>query len=283
VNPLIVSWLTGPDGLGTRLRAVRDRAGIAGKDLAESAGWDPPRVSKLELGKQMPTADDVRTYVALCGGSPELLAELLDLQVQAQTEKLTFRQRSAHGQAPTQRTYNELVAASKVVRHFETVFVPGLIQVPDYARRVFVEQRQLHDLEVDDVEAAVAERLQRQQFVYDSAKRFEFLLAEPVLRWLVAPAPVMRAQLDRLLAAIGLANVEIGVVPLGVELTWTPQHSFQMYDDVAVVETFLGEVTYEGAAAGQFARAMELLWSEAVTGDDARRLILAAAEALPPT
>jgi transcriptional regulator with XRE-family HTH domain len=281
VNPLIVSWLTGPDGLGTRLRISRDLAGITGKDLAEAAGWDPPRVSKLELGRQLPTADDVRTYMRLCDGSPELLAELLDLQYQAQTEKLTFRERGANGQAQTQRTYNELVAASKTVRHFETVYVPGLLQVPDYARSVFAEQRRLHGLDVDDVDDAVAERLQRQQFVYDTSKRFEFLLAEPVLRWLIVPPTVLRAQLDRLLAAIGLPNVEIGIVPLGVQLEWTPQHSFQMYDDTAVIETFIGEVTYDGAEAGQLARAMQLMWSQAAAGEDARRLILAAIEALP--
>lgn len=280
MNPLIVSWLTGPEGLGTRLRGLRDRAGVSGKDLAARAGWDAPRVSKLELGKQLPTADDIRAYVEVCE-APELLDELLALQEEARTQRFTFKQRALHGQAAVQKSYTDLVRDSKLVRHFETVYIPGLLQVPDYARHVLEEQIRLHGHQVDDVDAAVADRLQRQQFLYDSGKRFEFILCEPVLRWLIVPAGVMHAQLDRLHAAMGMPNVQVGIVPLGVELEWTPQHSFQTYDDTAVSETFIGEVTYEGAEALEFARVMSLLWSEAVKGEEARRLIVAATNALP--
>lgn len=280
MNPMITSWLTSPDGLSTRLRTLRDDAGLTGKDLADAAGWDPPRVSKLELGKQLPTESDVRRYVDLCGAAAHL-DELLKLQLQAQSLKLTFKQRMANGQATVQRSYNDLVANSTVIREFDTAYVPGLLQVPDYARRVLAESHRLHELEIDDVEAAVGERMQRQRLLYDPSKRFEFLLAESVLRWLIVPPAAMRAQLDRLLGAIGLPNIKIGVLPFGVELKWTPQHSFQTYDDLALVETFFDEVAYEGADGAQFSRVMSLMWEEALSGDDARRLIVAAMSALP--
>jgi transcriptional regulator with XRE-family HTH domain len=281
VNPLVVSWLTGPDGLGTRLRIIRERAGLSGKELAERAGWDSPRVSKLELGRQTPTAHDIRLYVEECGAEPKLLDELLGLLGEVRVQRFSFVQRGKRGQVAIQQSHNELVAGASTLRHFGTVYVPGVLQVPDYIRRVLVESRRLHDLEVDDVEDALAERLQRQQTLYDRSKRFQLLLGESVLRWLLVPPDVMRAQLDRLLTAIGLPNVEIGVLPFGVELEWTPQQSFWIFDDVAVVEGFVGETAYEGAEAKQFLRAMELLWDQAAIGDDARRLILAAAEALP--
>ncbi|TYB36722.1 hypothetical protein FXF50_16905 [Micromonospora sp. AP08] len=97
---------------------------------------------------------------------------------------------------------------------------------------------ELHNLDIADVDAAVATRMQRQQLLYDTTKRFEFPLAT------------------------------------------TPQNSFQMYDDVAVVETFVGETTYRDDEAATYTRAIERLWEEAVTGEDARRLIVRAAQEL---
>ncbi|MFF5176622.1 Scr1 family TA system antitoxin-like transcriptional regulator [Micromonospora sp. NPDC000316] len=85
----------------------------------------------------------------------------------------------------------------RLIRHFETVYVPGLLQTADYARRILTEMVELHNLDIADVDAAVASRMQRQHLLYDTSKRFEFLLAEPVLRWLLCPAEVMRGQLDR--------------------------------------------------------------------------------------
>lgn len=280
MNPVVTSWLTGPDGLGTRLRAIRDRAGLSGKDLAERAGWDSPRVSKLELGRQVPTAEDLRVYVDACG-VPDQLDDLLGLLGEVRSQRFSFAQRGRRGQVEVQRTYSDLVAGATTIRHFGLVYMPGLLQVPDYIRRVLLESRRLHDIEVDDVEASVVERLQRQQLLYDRSKHFQLLIGESVLRWLLVPPSVMRAQLDRLHTVIGLPNVEIGVLPFGVELEWTPQQAFWLFGDVAIVEGFVGETLYEGDEAGQFSKVMDLLWAQAAVGDEARQLIHRAVDALP--
>ena len=72
------------------------------------------------------------------------------------------------------------------------MYVPSLLQTAQYARFPIAEGVVLHGARADEVDAAVSARLQRQQFLYDPSKRFEFLLAEPVLRWLVCTADVMR-------------------------------------------------------------------------------------------
>jgi len=158
--------------------------------------------------------------------------------------------------------------------------VPGLLQTAEYARHVLGEMVELHDLEVRDVDAAVATRMQRQQMLYDQSKRFEFLMAEPVLRWLLCPAGAMRGQLDRLQTVIGLPNVRFGIVPMGVPLRAAPQNSFQLYNDVAIVETFIGETTHQGDEAAAYQRALQRLWDDAASGEDARRLIIRAADQL---
>lgn len=282
MNRLVTSLLTGPDGLGTRLREIRERAGLSGKQFAEAVGWEPTRVSKLELGRQMPTTADLSAYVETTNYDALMLDALINQLAEVRSQRFTFAQRGEAGQAAIQKSYSDLIAEASVLRDFETAWVPGLLQVPEYARHVLVESQRLHEFEIDDVDAAVAERVQRQQQLYDTSKRFEMLITEPVLRWRVAPPAVLRAQLDGLLAAMDLPNVRFGIVPLDAELSWTPQQSFAMFDDVAIVEGFVGETTYEGDEAARFARVMELMWSEAVEGDEARRLIRSAAEALNP-
>lgn len=49
-----------------------------------------------------------------------------------------------------------------------------------------------------------------------------------------------------------------------------------MYDEAAIVEAFVGETTHRDKEATAYAEAMERLWKEAVTGEDARRLIVRA-------
>jgi len=277
-------WLTKPEGVATRLRALRVQAGLSGKDLADANGWAQSKVSRIENGQQMPSAEDIQAWGRTSNADEETVRDLLRKREEARVAHATFRGRMRRGQARVQKSYNDLVRASHLIRHFETVYVPGLLQVPEYARRVFTEMVSLHDLEIDDVDAAVEERLQRQQMLYDSSKRFEFLLAEPVLRWLLCPPAVMRAQLDRLQTVIGLERIRFGIVPMGAQLATTPQNSFQLYvgkDAVAVTETFIGETWHRGGEAEAYGRALDRQWKDAVEGERARELIVRAVQALP--
>jgi transcriptional regulator with XRE-family HTH domain len=275
------AWLVRPDGLADRLRALRVQAGLQAKDLAEAVGWYASKVSRIETGQQMPSPDDIRTWARACGADADTTESLLKILEEARAERTAWKRRMRRGQEAVQLDYNRLTAESTVIRYFETAWVPGFLQTVPYARAVFLEMVSLHDLDVKDIDAAVATRMQRQQLLYDPNKRFELLIAEPVLRWLLVPADVMRGQLDRLQTIIGAPNVRFGIIPMGVPLTTTPQHAFQMYDDLVIVEGFLGEQVHRGEDAAKYTQIMDRLWENAVTGDQARELLIAAARALP--
>lgn len=277
-------WLTRPEGMATRLRALRAQAGLSGKQLANENGWDQSKVSKIENGKQVPTDDDIEAWVRACNADNSTVPELIRLRDEARSAQVTFRSRMRQGQEKVQEDYRAFVEEAHFVRYFETVFIPGLLQVPDYARRVLNEMIWLHDLQVDDVEAAVAKRMQAQQMLYDPNKRFEFLIGESALRWQIVPPAVMRAQLDRLQTVIGLERIRFGILPMQVELGITPQNSFQIFEadePLVTVETFIGEKPHWGEEAAAYKRALDRLWDEAVTGEAARQLIIAATQALP--
>jgi transcriptional regulator with XRE-family HTH domain len=276
--------LTRPGGVATRLHALRTRAGLAAKDLAETNSWHPSKVSRLENGRQTPSAADVSAWARACGADEQATEDLLRILEDAQAEHRSWRLGLRRGQAQVQAGYNDLARNSHLIRHFETTAVPGLLQTPAYAREMFVEMARLHGLDAHDVDAAVATRAQRQQLLYDPDKTFEFLLAEPVLRWLLCPADVMRGQLDRLQTVIGVPNVRFGVLPMGVQLSAVPQNSVVLYigeQTVAAVETFVTESFHHGDDAEAYSRAVDRLWEDAVTGEHARELIVSAARALP--
>lgn len=277
-------WLSRPEGLAARLRTLRAQAGLSGKDIATSQGWQASKVSRIEGAKQLPSVEDVEAWAAVCRASPDALAELLHAREEARIARLTFRSRMRAGQKAVQEHYNQLISDAHLVRGFETVYMPGTLQIPAYARRALTEMIWLHDLDIDDVEVSVATRMQRQQMLYDTTKSFEFLLCEPVLRWLICPPSVMRAQLDRLQSVVGLDHVRFGILPMGAEITVTPQNSFNIYvadEPLVMVETFIGETSHTGEEAERYGRVLDKLWEQAVVGDHARRLIISAMDALP--
>ncbi|MEQ4205772.1 helix-turn-helix transcriptional regulator [Actinopolymorpha sp. B9G3] len=276
-------WLTQPGGLAARLRVLRMQAGLSGKELATATSWQASKVSRLENGRQMPSQDDLQTWAAACRADESVVRELLDLLDEAHTVHLDWKRRLRQGHQSIQADYNQLVHDALLIRHFETCWIPGLLQTPDYARHVFSESVDLHDDDPSVIDQSVATRLARQRYLYDPGKRFEFLLTEAVLRFLITRPEVMRGQLDRLQAIIGTPNIRFGIIPFGVALATTPQNSFQMYDDIAIVETFVTETTHTDEEAAAYSHVMERLWDDAATGQDARRLIFDAAEALPST
>jgi hypothetical protein len=143
-----------------------------------------------------------------------------------------------------------------------------------------MEGVRFHGTDPGKVEDTVTARMRRQEVLYDTSKAFEFIVMEAALRYLLAPPQVMRAQLDRLLGVLGLRHITLGIIPPGRELPVTPHVGFLMVDDIVVVETFTGADTLRGGEAAKYAEFADVLMGEAVTGDDARHLITAAADEL---
>lgn len=280
----IEEWLNRPGGLTERLRATRRTAGLTGTQLARDLGWPQSKVSKIETGRQMPTDEDISSWASACDAPDAVAAELARLLAEAQALHHEWKHQVRLGQVGIQRNYDELARRAAVIRNAEVVYIPGLLQTAAYARCRIAEGTRLHGANPEEIDAATAERMRRQQILYDTTKRFEFVITEAALRFLLCPQDVMLAQLDRLLSVTGLAHITFGIIPFGVELSTTPQNGFILFDEeLAVVETFTGETMHHGEEAAAYARAMSSLLAEAATGEDARRLVTRTIEDLQRT
>jgi transcriptional regulator with XRE-family HTH domain len=275
-------WLNQPGGLAERLQRLRKAAGLTGDRLAEIAGWPRSKVPKIENGRQMPTDADIRTWAKVCGRSDEI-PELLGMLTDAQAVHRQWRHKLREGHAALQEEFDALVRGASHIRNFEVVSVPGLLQTPDYARYRALEAVRVHGAAPDGVDATVAARMRRQDVLYDTSKAFEFVVTEAAFRLLPCPVPVMLAQLDRLLTASTLSNVTLGVIPFDIELAVMPMLGFLAVDDLTVLETFTGADTLGGDESAKCRQIFKELMAEAVTGDEARRLITTAATDLRET
>lgn len=133
-------------------------------------------------------------------------------------------------------------ARTQVFLAFEPSIVPGLLQVPGYARAIFAES--IASLRVpNDIDDAVVARIARQQILYDQSKRFHIVVTEAVLRYRLCSPEVMLAQLDRLSSATTLPNMRLGVIGFHTAFTRVPAHGFWVLDDRLVqVETLSAEL-----------------------------------------
>lgn len=277
-------WLNQPGGLAERLMRARRGAGLTGEEMAASLGWQRTKISKLENGRQMPTEADVTAWARAAGQSEAATAELLRMLSDAQAVHRQWRHRLRGGHAALQAEFDALVRGATRIRNFEILLIPGLLQTPGYARCQIQETVRLHGTDPARVEETVTARMRRQEALYGTGRSFEFAVTEAALgSYLLCPAQVMAGQLDRLLSVPGLGNVTFGIIPAGAALAVTPIVGFLMADDVTVVETFTSGDTLTGEESARYGEIMDALLAEAVTGDEARRLIVDAAAALRVT
>jgi hypothetical protein len=278
-DPKAKQWLTRADGLATRLRQARgERSGLS---MAKALKWQSSKVTRIEQGTQVPSGEDIEAWGRECNQSRAEIDQLLAMLEEFKSIRGVFRQRARQGAAPIQAEYTGLVAASTLVRWFNLTAVPGIVQLPEYARAIFEENYRMDGAGVQDIDAAVEARMRRQPLLYDRTREFEIILDEAVMYRLRASADVMRAQLDRLLPLGSMPNVRFGIVPLGEYVKVPLMHAFGIYDDKTFVEVYTGEEPANTDDADYYPHLMELLWDSAVEGEAARRLILKAIEALP--
>lgn len=220
------------EALGLRLRELRRDARLTGRQLAAAYDWHPSKISKIEGGKQTPSEDDIEAWAYGCG-HPELTAELIASLRTLEGQYVEFRRMFRAGQRATQDAIAEIETESRAVRNFENVFVPGLLQTPEYARYRLAES--LEEIgAADDIAEAVGARMQRQQVLYRPGKQFHFVITEAVLRYRLCPPDVLAGQLDRLVSLTTLTTIRFGVIPFERQLPVAPVHGFYVYDDRVV-------------------------------------------------
>jgi transcriptional regulator with XRE-family HTH domain len=264
------------EALGARLREIRKDADLTGRALAASTTWHFTKVSKLENGARSPSEDDIRTWCHACNATdqiPDLIATVRNIEAMY----LEYRRQMQAGLKHFQESSIPLYERTSLFRVYDTTVVPGLLATAEYSAAIFQFWAEFMDLP-DDVDQAVAARMERQRVLYTGDRQFRFIIEEQALWTCVGNSDVMTGQLDRLLAVISLPRVSLGIIPRMGARHSLAQGSFWLFGNSRVhVETVsAGLVVTQPREVALYIRVFELLHQSAVYGNEARELIASA-------
>lgn len=260
--------------LGARLREIRTEANLTGRALAELCQWHFTKISKLEHGTQNPSEHDIQAWCRTCDAEdhiPDLIATVRAIE----SMYIEWSRHMRTGLQRSQTSSISLYEQTKLFRGYENTVIPGLFHTAEYATAILKFWNRFLDLPHNDVDQAVAIRMQRQHILYTGTRRFAFVLEEQTLYTRVGDTDTMLGQLDRLLAVMSLPRVSLGIIPAMGQRHCLAQGSFWIFDE--------RRVQTEGISAGLditqpreialHAKAFTLLQQSATYGHPARHLI----------
>jgi transcriptional regulator with XRE-family HTH domain len=232
--------------LGRRLRLLRERAGLTLESAAPALYWSVSKLSRIETAQQLVDVHGVKSMLDLYGVGGEQWAELTTLAREA-AQRGWWR---PYGLGDN--SYIGLESEAARVQEVTIGFVPGLLQVARYSEALFLAsplQRGPAELERE-----VAVRMIRQQRLTaaEDDLRLEAIVAEAALHNPVGGPKVLREQLDHLLIAAELDNVNLQVLPTAVGAHPALASGFIILNfgdfdepDIGYVEHALGAVQLE--------------------------------------
>ncbi|MGW6525281.1 helix-turn-helix domain-containing protein [Streptomyces sp. NPDC054962] len=257
--------------LGVRLRALRTEAGLTGAVLAQRAGVGQPTVSKVENGRMVPSLDVLGRLSMALDLDGSTTREVRDLLVAVEAAPDTAE--VLDEEAPAGALLDEALRSARLVRSFQCVVLPAMLQSAEYARHVFASAP---NSTPEAVGRAVAARVERQSLLYEPGRESVFVLTEAVLRTWPGNPSLMLAQFDRLLAVESLSTVRLGVIPWRRAVPVMPRHGFTLCDQRAVVvETFRGErVVDDSDEVAEYEGTFRCFEEAAIFGHEVRELLL---------
>jgi transcriptional regulator with XRE-family HTH domain len=198
--------------LGSRLRALRLSKGLSREEAGHPIRASESKISRMELGRVSFKERDVADLLTLYGVEDiEERDRMLTLLREANAPNWW----QAFGDVDAWfQSYLDLERAAELIRAYEIQFVPGLLQTESYARAVISIGYGEGDSE--EIERRVRLRMARTELLRQpDGPRMWVVLDEAVLRRTIGGPAVLREQIESLIEAARLPNVQIQVIPFG--------------------------------------------------------------------
>jgi len=189
---------------GNEVREARTSAKMSQPALGAAVGYDGTYVSKVETGTLVPDNDFVNGLDRVFPHMNGWFARFWE------------NSRKWEGQYPAWfKDWVDAEEHARVIRWWEPLLIPGLLQTADYARELFRAWQTIED--TDFVERSVAARLDRQG-IFDRSDPPTLLavIDETVLWRGIGNHEIMRTQMEYLIAMSARPNIAVHVVPAQV-------------------------------------------------------------------
>lgn len=192
--------------LSSELRKQRIAADLDPKEVAKRLGIDVSKLYRMERGDwSRPDPLVVKALMDLYGIADEREREALLTLARESRQRGWWADYSDvfRGSLP------DFESGASVIRNFEALLIPGLLQKPDYTRAIF----RAAAVDEEAIERHVEARNARQQILSrPSPPHLWVVIDEAALRRLVGGPDVMRAQLEHIIKMGDLPNVAVQVL-----------------------------------------------------------------------
>jgi transcriptional regulator with XRE-family HTH domain len=190
---------------GKLLRALRERAGMSQKQLADTVHYSASFISAIENGTKPAKLDLVRRLDQALDAGGALVAVWPITTVGAYP---SWFARIA-----------ELEAEAVKIHEWELRYIPGLLQTAEYTRELMRADRPRYDAGDDDesIEHDVVARIERQEILArENPPRAWFVIDESVLHRLIGGPGIMAKQLEHLEAMAEMTHIIVQILPFSV-------------------------------------------------------------------
>lgn len=240
--------------LRNELRKTREGAGKTQRDVAAAMDWSQSKLIRIETGAVNISTNDLRALLAHYEVDPARINTLVDLARAARDVPRWNLYRDVA--SPEYIAFLGYESSASIIRNFEPLLVPGLLQTEEYAREVITAVEYNNPQNID---ALVDLRMQRQEtLVRQPPPDLHFIVDEAVIRRMVGGPDVTRRQLRHLREVVDYANITLRIVPFSAGMyprLRVPYVLFEFPDpedeDVLFLENPLGEVIVRENAPGE--------------------------------
>jgi transcriptional regulator with XRE-family HTH domain len=211
--------------LRTELKRARLQAGLTQEAVAVAMDWSLSKIIRIETGSVGISTNDLTALLRLYEiDGAKRTDELVALARTARQQSWWSKYRGSVSSAYFQ--YLEYETDAYVIRQYEALLIPGLLQTEEYAIAAISQYRGRHPghsqepagrLSSRTVKTRVEIRMARQQLLQrpDPPSLF-FILDEAVIQRTIGDEKLGHAQIARLITMANMPYVTIQIVPFSV-------------------------------------------------------------------
>lgn len=195
--------------LRAELRRARREAGLTQEQVAEAMDWSLSKLIRIEGGTVNVSTTDLRALLAHYQITDPKEVDSLVALARAARER-SWANAYKEIISPQYLSYIEYESSASIIRQFEPMVIPSLLQTEEYMRVIVGAMGATSERE----DMLVQLRLRRQELLeQDRQPELYFVMDEAVVRRHVGGADAMRRQLGHLLTMAGRDNITIEIVP----------------------------------------------------------------------
>jgi transcriptional regulator with XRE-family HTH domain len=238
--------------LRDELRQARLDAGLTQETVAEEMDWSISKIIRIETGAVGISTNDLTALLRLYKvRDPRRVKDLIARGRAAR--KQTWYSKYRPILTPTYFQYIEYETSASIIRSYEELVVPGLLQTEEYADSITRQYRP--NVTAKTASTLVEVRMKRQALLLErpNPPLLFFILDEAVIRRLLGDESLRKQQLEKFISMAERPEVVIEIVPFGVGLHSGMSNVFSILEFPGPSEDVL---YFEGVHESIFSRNM---------------------------